>query len=132
MSKSANALRERVTKICFALPAAEGSSRTGQHAKFTVRGRTFAYFLNDHHGDGKIAFSCKMAPGGAQVLIGGDPDCFFKPTYSSRDWIGMRLDLPKTDWSLAEELIHDSYRMVAPKTLVRTIESGDAKAPGRR
>jgi phosphoribosylglycinamide formyltransferase-1 len=122
----ANDLRDRFTKICLALPEAEASSRTGQHAKFTVRGRTFAYFLNDHHGDGKIAFSCKDAPGGAHVLIDGDPGCFFKPAYSSRDWVGMRLDLPKTDWSFAEELVRDSYRMVAPKRLAAELDAAPA------
>jgi phosphoribosylglycinamide formyltransferase-1 len=128
MAKSTNDLRERLTAICLALPEAEAFSRTGQHAKFSVRGRTFAYFLNDHHGDGKIAFSCKVAPGGAQVLIGGESDRFFKPAYSSRDWVAMRLDLPKTDWSLARELVRDSYRMVAPKGLAREVDATASSA----
>jgi phosphoribosylglycinamide formyltransferase-1 len=124
-----NALRERISKICLGLPEAEASSRTGQHAKFTVRGRTLAYFLNDHHGDGRVALSCKMAPGGAEVLIDADPDRFFRPAYSSNDWIAMRLDLPSTDWPLAEELVRDSYRMVAPKRLAAAMDGASA---GRR
>ena len=41
----------RLTKICLALPEAT-RDYNGQHAGFRVRKKTFAYFLNDHHGDG--------------------------------------------------------------------------------
>jgi predicted DNA-binding protein (MmcQ/YjbR family) len=128
MAKDANALRERLTKICLSLPEAEASSRTGQHARFTIRGRTFAYFLNDHHGDGRMALSCKAPPGGQQVLVGGDPDRFFVPSYQGKlGWVCMRLDLPKTDWSLAAELVRDSYRMVAPKRLSAGVHGTPAR-----
>jgi len=120
MGKNASTSRERLCKICLALPEAEASSQTGQHDKFTVRGRTFAYFLNDHQGDGRIAVNCKVAPGGMDVLIRGDPERFYVAPYlGPRGWIGMRLDLPRTDWSLTEELVRDSYRMAAPKRLVK-------------
>jgi phosphoribosylglycinamide formyltransferase-1 len=131
MAGKANTLRERLRKICLALPEAEVASRTGQHDKYTVRGRTFGHFLNDHHGDGRIALNCKVAAGGMDVLIDGDPDRFYPAQYlGPRGWIAMRLDLPKTDWSLAEELVRDSYRMVAPKRLVIMTDNDARLKPG--
>jgi phosphoribosylglycinamide formyltransferase-1 len=128
MSRSATDIRDQLHKVCLALPEAEASSRTGQHAKFTVRGRTFAYFLNDHHGDGRIAVSCKAAPGGREVLVGGDAERFFVAAYSSKDWVAMRLDLPRTDWAFVKDLVRDSYRMVAPKGLAREVDATASRA----
>ena len=34
-----------------------------------------------------------------------------------RGWIALRLDLPKIDWKEVEELVTESYRLVAPKRL---------------
>jgi len=45
--------------MCLALPEA-GREIHAQHARFHVRNRTFAYFLNDHHGDGIVAVTCKV------------------------------------------------------------------------
>ncbi len=41
----------KVTEICLAFPEAT-VERYGSHATFKVKKRVFAYFLNDHHGDG--------------------------------------------------------------------------------
>jgi predicted DNA-binding protein (MmcQ/YjbR family) len=50
----------KLTKICLELPEAE--SRTlADHADFRVRGKVFAYFLNNHHGDGIVSVCCKAA-----------------------------------------------------------------------
>ena len=46
---------------------------SGQHAAFLVRGRTFLYFLDDHHGDGRVALNCKTSPEMRELLIGSDP-----------------------------------------------------------
>ena len=40
----------RVRKICDRFPEVE--VRSGQHHTFLVRGKKFAYYLDNHHGDG--------------------------------------------------------------------------------
>ena len=45
---------ERLTALCLSLPEAERSLR-GDHADFRVRKKVFAYFLNNHHGDGIVS-----------------------------------------------------------------------------
>ncbi len=47
-------LRERFAGICLALTEPGGGPRTGQHDGSTMHGKKFAYFLNDHHGDGRV------------------------------------------------------------------------------
>ncbi len=49
----------RLTKACLALPEA-ARELAGRHARFHVRDKTFAWYLDDHHGDGIVSVSCKM------------------------------------------------------------------------
>ncbi|HTC38015.1 MAG TPA: hypothetical protein VK693_03640, partial [Steroidobacteraceae bacterium] len=55
-------LLRQLSKICFSLPEAVRRD-LNQHADFRVRGKVFAYFLNDHHGDGIISVCCKSELG---------------------------------------------------------------------
>src|SRR5437763_277759 len=52
----------RLTKLCLALPEAT-CERSGRHATFRVRTKTFAYFLDNHHGDGIVALAWRTARG---------------------------------------------------------------------
>jgi hypothetical protein len=112
----------RVTKICLALPEATRSLH-GQHAGFQVKKRTFAYFLNDHHGDGIVAINTKVLAGDNAALINANPERFYMPAYiGHRGWVGLRLDVGEIDWEEVEELLKDSYRRVAPKTLAAKVK----------
>lgn len=61
------------------------------------------------------------APAGAQpILVEAHPDTFFVPPYvGHRGWVGVRVDLPGVDWDELRGLIAESYRMTAPKRLLR-------------
>lgn len=111
----------RVSAICLALPEA---TRTygGQHARFLVRDKTFAYYLVDHHGDGIVGITCKAPPGAAEALIASDPTRYYRPDHlGPRGWVGFRLDLDPVDWMEAAELLTDSYRLIAPKRLAAQV-----------
>jgi hypothetical protein len=55
------------------------------------------------------------------VLIGADPETFFRPPYvGHKGWVGMRLDA-KPDWKEVETLIRRSYRLTAPKKLAAMV-----------
>jgi hypothetical protein len=111
----------RLTKICLALPEAT-RERLGQHAAFRIRKKTFAYFLNDHHGDGMVAVTCKVLPGDNEVLAASDPVRFYIPAYvGSRGWVALRLDLGEIDWEEVSELVSGSYRMIAPQGLAARV-----------
>ncbi len=111
----------RLTKICLALPET-ARDYNGSHAGFLVRKKTFAYFLNDHHGDGIVAVACKVLPGDNAALVETHAARFYLPAYiASRGWVGLRLDTARVDWSEVKELVTTSYRLVAPKTLTRML-----------
>lgn len=111
----------RLTSLCLALPEAT-RELNGQHASFQVRKKTFAWFLSDHHGDGIVSVSCKMALGENEDLVRTDPDRFYLPAYMGpRGWIALRLDRGSIDWDEVAELVTGSYRLVAPKTLARSV-----------
>ncbi len=107
----------RLTKICLAFPQATRKI-LGRHASFLVGKRTFAYFLNDHHGDGIVAVTCKALPGDNAALVAAQPDRFYLPAYiGPRGWVALRLDVGKVDWEEVRELVLGGYRLVAPKRL---------------
>ena len=107
----------RLTKICLALPEAT-RDYNGQHAAFIVRKKKFSYFLNDHHGDGIVAVTCRALPGDNVRLVAASPDKFYLPAYiASRGWVALRLDRGEIDWEEVDELVFGSYRLTAPKLL---------------
>ena len=112
----------RLTEIALALP--EASRQVwGSHAQFLVRKKTFAYFLDNHHGDGIVALSCKVMPGENNALAAAQPKRFYLPSYvASRGWVALRLDAGKINWSEVRDLVVGSYLLVAPKTLARIVE----------
>jgi hypothetical protein len=113
----------RLAEICRALPEVEVA--TGQHTAFMVRGKKFAYHLVDHHGDGRIAFQCKAAPGENRALVASDPERFFLPPYMTQHgWVGLYLDRGRVDWQEVTELMTDAYLLIAPKRLARVVQGG--------
>jgi|SRR5271167_3619081 len=113
----------RLTEIALELP--EAARRVlGSHAQFLVRKKTFAYFLDNHHGDGIVAFACKVLPGDNKALAQAQPNRFYLPAYiASKGWVALRLDAGKVDWDEVRELLLGSYALVAPKRLAGLAKS---------
>ncbi len=97
----------------------------GEHAGFLVRKKTFAWFLNNHHGDGIVSVSCKVGPGDNTALSKAQPDRFYLPAYvAHRGWVALRLDVGEVDWDEVSEFGANSYRRVAPKPLAILVNIG--------
>ncbi len=114
--------RQRLVDLCTGLPevVAEGD----RHIRFAVRGRTFAYYLDDHQGDGIVGVVFKAPPGMNEALARGEGERFYLPAYiAHRGWLGLRLDAGRIDWSEVADLVTESYALVAPKRLVAQLES---------
>ena len=118
----ANKTRERLEKlsaICLGFPRTVREDQ-GSHASFKVGKKVFAYYLNDHHGDGIVSICCKVLPGDNVRLIAANPRKFHMPAYiGPRGWVGLRLDRPTVDWAEVKELLLASYTQIAPKKLLR-------------
>ena len=114
---------EKLAKLCLAFPGAVKEEMHG-HMAFKVGKKTFAYYLNDHHGDGIVSVCCKVLPGDNERLIDANPRKFYMPAYiGPRGWVALRLDRPTVDWSETQELVRCSYEQIAPKKLLRQLES---------
>lgn len=112
---------EFIRSACLALP--EAAETGDQHRRFEVRKKTFAYYLDDHHGDGRIALCCKAPPGASGVLLDASPERIFVPPYIGvHGWVGLYLDVP-FERDEARMLIEESYRLVAPKRLAALVAS---------
>lgn len=106
-----------LTRICLEMPETAREDK-GQHATFLVRKKIFAYYLSNHHGDGKVSVCCKMALGENEEIVEADPLRFYLPAYiGSRGWVALRLDLGTVDWQEVADLVAGSYGLVAPKRL---------------
>jgi YjbR protein len=107
----------RLATICAAFPEVE-RERMGVHTRFVVRKKTFAYFLNDHHGDGIVSFCVKVVPGENSELIASDPERFYRPAYlGANGWVGLRLDTGEIGWDEVAAFAANGYRLLAPKRL---------------
>ena len=113
-----------LTKIALALPQATRQI-CGRHAQSLIRKKTFAYFLDDHHGDGIVAVTCKVLPGDNKALTEAQPRRFYMPAYiASKSWVALRLDVGKVDWGEVKELLLGSYVLIAPKRLAELVKTG--------
>lgn len=117
--------RAGVVEFGRGLPEAVDAAigRLNEHIAFSVRKKIFAYYLFDHHGDGRIALWCKAAPGEQGRLVKKDPRRYFVPPYvGPRGWVGVRLDLGRVSWKEIEYLLGMAYEMTAPRSLVRRLK----------
>lgn len=108
----------RVRTACLALPDTEERLSHGAPTFFVRGKKTFVTYLDDHHGDGRLAIWLNAPPGMQENLVQEDPERFFRPPYvGHRGWIGVRLDRG-LEWERVADLIDLAYRVTAPKRLL--------------
>lgn len=116
--RSPDYLRGKVRELALALPEADEVTSHGMPCFGIVKGKKFAYFTEDHHGDGKIALLVKISGADEQAaLIEMDDERYYRPAYFGDGWVGIRLDLGDTDWDAIGGWLRKSWLAVAPKKL---------------
>lgn len=116
--------RVRLVAICESLPQVNSEVAGDQHIAFRVNKKIFAYYLFDHHGDGRIAFCCKSNLSEQRRQVRDDPDNFFVPPYlGSKGWIAIRLDADEVDWEVMTDFARRAYQAVAPRKLAALVEA---------
>ena len=111
-----------VRSVALAFP---GTSERLSHGSptFFAGKKTFANYVDDHHGDGRLALWAACTPLDQQALLEENPEGFFRPPYvGHRGWIGIHLNqgLPLDEIA---ELLEDAYRLVATKTLLAQLDA---------
>ena len=127
MAKSSrtNERLERVSQLALALPEVKRELH-GSHASFLIRKKPFAYFLDNHHGDGIVGVTCKVMPNENTALIAAQPKRYYMPAYvGPRGWVALRLDVGKIDWDEVRDLLLGSYLLMAPKRLAAQVQLED-------
>jgi hypothetical protein len=117
--------RKRIEKMVAGLPEAT-TARSGRHMSLEVRGKRFGWFLDDHHGDGRVALNCKGSAATHDMLQSLAPAHFHVPKYV-RGWVGLWLDLPKLDWALVETVVREAYAIAAPRKLLASLPANQAR-----
>jgi hypothetical protein len=107
----------KVRAACLALPETSERLSHGGPA-FFIRKKCFVMFLDDHHGDGRLAIWC-AAPDGVQAdLVETDPERFFRPPYVGHmGWLGVQL--PGVDDAELNAICREAYAAVAPPSVLR-------------
>jgi hypothetical protein len=109
---------EALRAICAGLPETSERPSHGAPSFFVGGKRCFLMLLDDHHGDGRFAIWCAAPPGTQELLVGADPERFFRPPYvGHRGWLGVKLH-GGVDWDEVAGIVEDAFAAVAPKRLL--------------
>ena len=105
----------RLRKLSASYPETAEVEAWG-HPTFRVRGKIFASF-GEHEGAPRIG--CKQTRIDQSVLT-EDPRFQVAPYVGKHGWIVIRIeDVP---WDMVADLVDRSYRLIAPKSLVKGLE----------
>ena len=120
--RSPDWLLGRVRSLASALPEVEEKPSHGSPAFFVKGGKVFAYLSANHHGDGRTAVLAKVSGLDEQLmLIEQDGERCFRPAYFGDNWVGIRVDLPGTDWDSIVDRLDQSWAMAAPRRLLTAL-----------
>jgi predicted DNA-binding protein (MmcQ/YjbR family) len=113
---------QAVRELCLALPAAEEFESHGspnyRAREGNRKGRVFAVFALNHHGDGHVALWLNTPALEQSRLIASAPKHIFKPQYvGPSGWIGVELNRG-FPWKRVIELVHMAYVNSSPAKLV--------------
>ncbi len=126
-SDDRSVVMDRLGAICRAFPEAVeiGEGSVGDPV-YKVGGKIFAM---QHGVSDRMSLWCKAPPGVQEALVAARPDRIFVPPYvGHRGWIGIWLD-GDPDWDEIADLIDESYRMTAPKRLLKALDAAECNRP---
>jgi predicted DNA-binding protein (MmcQ/YjbR family) len=126
--KKSKDISEAVREVCLSFPESEEVVSHGS-PDFRVRGKTFASYMINLHGDGRVALWVSSPPGTQEHYVKQDPKHFFVPPYvGPRGWLGVNLD-KGISWKTVATLVRQAYEKIAPTSLVKTLGTTIEIAP---
>jgi hypothetical protein len=117
--------QQRLAKLldfCEGLPELKITPVGERHLSLAVRRKTLAYYMHDHHGDGRVCICCKSTAARQRELVSADPQRYYVPAYLGvQGWVSVSLDLPRIDWDAVFERLIEAYRLQAPRRLAEEL-----------
>lgn len=121
-----DATLERIRKICLALPDTKETLTWGS-PHFRVGDKIFAGWGEEGEGP-RLGFKLERAH--AEAVL--DDPCFTRAPYVGRyGWVSLDVARFK-DWDQVRDMLHESYRLIAPKSSLAKLGAGAAVAKPRR
>ena len=103
---------DRLREIRSTLPETSERLSHGAPSFFYREKRCFLMLMDNHHGDGRLAIWCAAPEGAQELLVGMDPEKFFRPPYvGHRGWLGVMLH-GDIDWDEIAGIVEDAYATV--------------------
>jgi len=119
MANVENPFIAQLRAVCLAFPEAY-EQETWDAPTFRVREKIFVKAGYDER---HCVAWVKARTGVQEMLISADSVHFFVPPYlGSRGWVGINLH-NAPDWGEVADLVDESYRLVAPKTLIEQLDA---------
>jgi len=107
---------DRLRKIALVLPETTEQVAWEDHPTFRVRDKIFV--ICSATGDG---ITVKAAKDSQEALVAADPRISVAAYVGRYGWVSVDLKGSGVDWALVEDLILESYRLIAPKKLAAQV-----------
>ena len=117
-----------IQTLCLAFPAVEATV-SHDRPDFRVADKSFARYVVNHHGDGRVALWLHM-PYEAQALYTDlAPEAYFVPPYvGHKGWLGVELN-KGLSWVEIANRVREAWEHVAPGSLVNDLQDTPSPAP---
>lgn len=126
----ARSIPDAIRELCLSFPDAEQVLSHGKPG-YAVRGKFFAYYTVNHHGDGRVALLVNAPAGVQAACVKAEPRHYFIPPYvGPRGWLGINLDRGIA-WRRVVAHARDAWLKVAPAKLAARLDATgiDVKPP---
>lgn len=132
MPKTDRTITDAVHDVMNHLPETEEFVSHGAPT-FRVRGKIFATYTINSHGDGRVSLNLKSPKGAQAMYTKVEPKIYFVPPYTGpKGWLGIQLD-QGLSWKAVAEHACDAYETVAPQSLIDAIDRNvRIKPPSRK
>jgi len=128
MADKKGSVPRAVRELCLAFPEAEEFESHGSPNFRARKGKVFAVFALNHHGDGHVALWLNTPALEQSRLIASSPKHIFKPQYvGPSGWIGVELNRGFV-WKRVIELVHMAYLNSSPARLVAQVKKAPSVA----
>ena len=108
---------DRLRKIGLALPETTEVEAWEDHPTFRVRDKIFV--ITGYDAD---AMTVKATKDDQEALVATHPRISVASYVGRYGWVSMDLTGKGLDWGLVEDLIVESYRLIAPRKLAALVE----------
>jgi predicted DNA-binding protein (MmcQ/YjbR family) len=114
----ANALKQ-LRAICLSLPESSEVEAWG-HPTFRAGKKMFAAFGEGVEGQDGLSLGVKVGFERQEELL-QDPRFYPTPYAAHQGWVSLKID-DQTDWAEIKGLLHEAYRQVALKRMLKALD----------